>query len=109
MSIRSFKLTNLSLRNKTTVFILTILLTLFGLYSYKSMPKALYPDIVMPTIMVQTIYPGNSPADIENLITRPIEKELKSIKGLKKLSSNSLQDNSSIIVEFNTDVELKVA
>ena len=73
------------------------------------MPKALYPDIVMPTIMVQTIYPGNSPADIENLITRPIEKELKSIKGLKKLSSNSLQDNSSIIVEFNTDVELKVA
>ena len=73
------------------------------------MPKALYPDIVMPTIMVQTIYPGNSPADIENLITRPIEKELKSIKGLKKLSSNSLQDNSSIIVEFNTDIELKVA
>jgi multidrug efflux pump subunit AcrB len=109
MANRSFKLTNLSLKNKTTIFILTFLLTIFGLVSYKSMPKSLYPDIVMPTIMVQTVYPGNSPADIENLITRPIEKELKSIKGIKKLTSSSLQDNSSIIVEFNTDIELKTA
>jgi multidrug efflux pump subunit AcrB len=73
------------------------------------MPKSLYPDIVMPTIMVQTVYPGNSPADIENLITRPLEKEIKSVKGLKKLTSTSVQDNSSVIVEFNTDIELKVA
>lgn len=109
MSNRSFKITNLSLKNKTTVFILTALLTLFGIFSYKSMPKSLYPDIVMPTIMVQTVYPGNSPADIENLITRPLEKEIKSVKGLKKLTSSSIQDNSSVIVEFNTDIELKVA
>ena len=52
---------------------------------------------------------GNSPADIENLITRPLEKEIKSVKGLKKLTSTSVQDNSSVIVEFNTDIELKVA
>ena len=106
---RNFGLTSLSLKNKTSVFILTILLTLFGLFSYKNMPKSLFPDIVMPTIMVQTIYPGNSPADIENLITRPIEKQIKSVKGIKNLSSNSVQDNSSIIVEFNTDVEVKSA
>ena len=109
MSNRNFRLTNLSLKNKTTVFILTGLLALFGLFAYKSMPKSLFPDIVMPTIMVQTIYPGNSPADIENLITRPIEKELKSVKGLKNLKSTSIQDNSSIIVEFNTDIEVKTA
>ncbi len=108
-NIRNFKLTNLSLRNKTTIFILTILLAYFGMFTYKNMPKALFPDIVMPTIMVQTIYPGNSPADIENLITRPIEKEIKSIKGIKNLKSTSIQDNSSIIVEFNTDVEVKSA
>jgi len=106
---RSFGLTNLSLKNKTSVFILTGLLTLFGLYSYNDMPKSLFPDIVMPTIMVQTVYPGNSPADIENLITRPIEKQIKSVKGIKNLTSNSVQDNSSIIVEFNTDVEVKIA
>ena len=109
MSNRHFKITNLSLSNKTTVFILTTLLTLFGIFSYKSMPKSLYPDIIMPTIMVQTVYPGNSPADIENLITRPLEKEIKSVKGLKKLTSTSVQDNSSVIAEFNTDIELKVA
>ena len=60
---RNFGLTSLSLKNKTSVFILTILLTLFGLFAYKNMPKSLFPDIVMPTIMVQTVYPGNSPAD----------------------------------------------
>ncbi len=109
MANRIFKLTNLSLKNKTTIFILTMLLALFGMYSYKSMPKALYPDIVMPTIMVQTIYPGNSPADIENLITRPIEKEVKSVKGIKNLNSTSIQDNSTVMVEFNTDVEVKTA
>ena len=106
---RNFGLTTLSLKNKTSVFILTFLLTLFGLFSYKNMPKSLFPDIVMPTIMVQTVYPGNSPADIENLITRPIEKQIKSVKGIKNLSSNSVQDNSNIIVEFNTDVEVKTA
>lgn len=106
---RSFGVTNFSLKNKTSVFILTALFTLFGLYSYNDMPKSLFPDIVMPTIMVQTVYPGNSPADIENLITRPIEKQIKSVKGIKNLTSNSVQDNSSIIVEFNTDVEVKIA
>ena len=109
MSQRSFKITNLSLKNKTTVFILTALLTLFGIFSYNAMPKSLYPDIVMPTVMVQTVYPGNSPADIENLITRPIEKEIKSVKWIKKFTSSSIQDNSSVIIEFNTDIELKVA
>ena len=106
---RNFGLTNLSLRNKTSVFILAILLVFFGSLSYQNMPKSLFPDIVMPTIMVNTTYPGNSPADIENLITRPIEKQLKSISGVKNLSSNSIQDNANIIVEFNTDIEVKTA
>ena len=106
---RNFGLTNLSLRNKTSVFILALLLVFFGGLSYQNMPKSLFPDIVMPTIMVNTTYPGNSPADIENLITRPIEKQLKSINGIKNLSSNSIQDNANIIVEFNTDIEVKNA
>lgn len=106
---RNFGLTNLSLRNKTSVFILTLLFVFFGTLSYKEMPKSLFPDIVMPTIMVNTTYPGNSPADIENLITRPIEKQLKSINGIKNLSSNSIQDNANIIIEFNTDIEVKTA
>ncbi len=107
--IRNFGLTTLSLKNKNTVFLLTLVLAVFGMVSYIRLPKELFPDIVVPTVLVQTVYPGNSPADIENLITRPIEKEIDGIRGIKELSSQSLQDLSFITVEFNTGVDLNKA
>lgn len=107
--VREFKLTTLALKNKNTIFLLTVLLFLFGIYSYRSLPKELFPEIVWPQIMVQTVYPGNSPEDIENLITRPIEKEVENVRGLKELTSISAQDASMIFVEFNTDVDLEDA
>jgi multidrug efflux pump subunit AcrB len=106
---REFKLTTLALNNKNTVFLILLVLLGFGLYSYRSLPKELFPDIYIPTVMVQTFYYGNPPIDIENLITRPIEKELESIRGIKEIRSNSLQDVSVIFVEFNTDVEINQA
>ncbi|OQX77817.1 MAG: copper transporter, partial [Bacteroidetes bacterium 4484_249] len=106
---REFKLTTIALNNKNTVFLLLVILVAFGFYSYRSLPKELFPDIYIPTVMVQTVYPGNPPVDIENLITRPIEKELESIKGIKNITSNSLQDVSSIFVEFTTNVEINQA
>ena len=107
--IRNFGLTSLSLNNRNTVFLLTLVLSVFGLVSYLRMPKELFPDIVIPTVLVQTPYPGNSPADIENLITRPLEKEIEGVHGIKTLSSNSKQDISMITVEFNTGVDLDKA
>ena len=107
--IREFKLTTLALKNKNTVYLLTIILLFFGLYSYNNLPKELYPEIVWPQIMVQTIYPGNSPEDIENLITRPLEKEVENVRGLKELTSVSSQDVSMIFVEFSTDVDIEDA
>ncbi|MEA3445913.1 MAG: efflux RND transporter permease subunit [Bacteroidota bacterium] len=104
--IRDFGLSLMALKNKNTIFILSIAIIAFGIFSYKSLPKELFPEIEIPTVMVQTIYPGNPPIDIENLITRPIEKEIESIKGIKKLSSNSAQDASMIFVEFSTDIEI---
>ncbi|MEX0636711.1 MAG: efflux RND transporter permease subunit, partial [Ferruginibacter sp.] len=60
---------------------------------------------------VQTVYVGNSPKDIENLVTRPIEKQIKGITGakIKKFTSTSQQDFSSIIVEFDTEVKTQIA
>lgn len=107
--IRDFKLTTAALKNKNTIFLLTFLLALYGIFSYRSLPKELFPDVVIPTIMVQTFYPGNPPVDIENLITRPLENEINTVTGIKKLSSSSTQDNSSIFVEFQTDVDIKQA
>jgi multidrug efflux pump len=106
---KEFGLTSLSLRNSTSVMIITLLITLGGMLAYSTMPKELFPEIVMPQIYVRTVYPGNSPVDIENLITRPLEKEIKPVKGINKLTSTSVQDNSIIMVEFNTDVEVKDA
>lgn len=107
--VRNFWLSTWALNNKNTVYLITVVTVLFGFYSYISLPKELFPEINIPTIMVQTLYPGNPPVDIENLITRKIEKEVESVKGIKKLTSVSSQDASNVFVEFNTDVEIKVA
>ncbi|MDM8160320.1 efflux RND transporter permease subunit [Labilibaculum sp. K2S] len=106
---RQFKPTFGALKNKNSIFILTAILCMFGWFSYQSMPREYFPEVVIPNILISTPYPGNSPVDIENLITRPIEKELKSLKGVKKMSSASYQDMSLIVVEFNTDVDVKQA
>ncbi len=95
-----FKLTNLSVANKTTLYIFTVVLVIFGFMQYDSTPKERFPEIVFPYFMVSTIHPGTSPADMENLITRPIEKHLKGIDGIKHINSNSIQDFSSIFIEF---------
>src|SRR5690606_36798658 len=73
------------------------------------MPKESFPEIKQLTIYVSTAYPGKSPIDMGKLVTRPIEKESKSLKGVKKFTSTSIQDYSTIIVEFELDVETSKA
>ncbi|HSG67277.1 MAG TPA: efflux RND transporter permease subunit, partial [Bacteroidales bacterium] len=107
--IREFGLSTWALRNKITIFLMIFILLGFGMYSYRSLPKELFPDLVWPTIFVQTMYPGNPPLDIENLITRPLEKEIESAKGVKEIRSTSTQDVSAIFVEFNTNVAIEDA
>ncbi len=109
--IKEFKPTSWAVDNKTAVYIIAILITLFGLYKFDTLPKEQYPDIVVPTISITTVYVGNSPKDIENLVTRPIEKQLKGISGakVKKITSTSQTDYSLIIVEFDTDVKTEIA
>ena len=109
--IKEFKPTSWAVDNRTAVYIIAILISAFGLYKFNTMPKEQYPDIVVPTISVATVYVGNSPKDIENLVTRPIEKQLKGISGakVKKITSTSQTDYSLIVVEFDTDVKTEFA
>ncbi len=104
--MKEFKLTSWSIDNSTSVFIITILITMAGLLSYLAIPKEQFPDVTVPQIFVTTIYPGASPSDMEQLVTKPIEKQLKGLTGVKKITSSSVQDFSSIIVEFNTDLDV---
>ncbi len=96
-------------KNRTTVYLITILLTLTGYSIFNNLPKEQFPEIVIPQIYVNTVYAGTAPADIENLINKPLEKQLKSEKGVKNVKSNALQDVSIILIEFETDVEVQVA
>jgi len=100
MKHKEFKITNLSVANKTTIYIFTVILVIFGFMQYDTTPKEKFPEIVFPYFMVSTIHPGTSPADMENLVTRPIEKHLKGVDGVKHINSNSIQDFSSIFIEF---------
>jgi multidrug efflux pump len=104
--IKEFFASSWAINNKKTIYILTIILGFWGMSSYNSLPKEAFPEIVVPTIYVSTVYPGTSPANMENLVTKQIEKQIKSISGVKKITSNSLQDFSNVIVEFNTDIEV---
>jgi multidrug efflux pump len=105
---KEFKPTSWSIDNKITIFVLSIIVTLAGLMSYNALPKEKFPDIVIPTIYVATVYPGNSPSDMEK-ISKQIEKQVKSISGIKKIKSTSIQDFSNVVIEFSTDVPVPIA
>jgi len=106
---REFFATSWAIDNKISVYVLVFIICAFGVLNYNTIPKEQIPEIIIPMININTIYPGTSPSDMENLVTRPLEKNLKSISGVKKITSRSVQDFSAIIVEFNTGIEIKDA
>ncbi len=105
---KEFKPTSWAIDNKVAIYVATVLICVMGVVIYNRLPKENFPEVVFPQIYVATFYTG-APADIENLITKPIEKEVKSIVGVTKITSNSVQNFSSIIVEFETDIDVTEA
>jgi multidrug efflux pump len=106
---KEFKPTSWAIDNKVSIYVATVIICLAGIMTYIGLPKENFPEVVFPQIFVATIYPGAAPADIENLITKEIEKEIKSISGVKKVKSNSVQSFSNVIVEFETDIDVDKA
>ncbi|MEZ4842925.1 MAG: efflux RND transporter permease subunit [Bacteroidia bacterium] len=102
---KEFKLSTWSVKNKISVYVMVVIVVVLGMVAYKTMPKESFPEVKLPTMYINVAYPGNSPLDMENLVTRPIEKEVNGINGITKLTSTSIQDFSIIIAEFNFDIE----
>jgi multidrug efflux pump subunit AcrB len=102
--LKEFGLTSLSVKNATTVVVLTVILAITGITSYKQMPAEAFPEVIIPEIYVGTAYPGNSPLDMEKLVTRPLEKEINSITGIDDIISTSTQGYSAIQVKFDFSV-----
>lgn len=92
------------------VILLILVITTWGLYAFFSLPRESNPEIKIPIAVVTTAYPGASPGDVEEFVTKKIETELSGLKGLKKLTSKSYNSLSSITVEFDAkeDTEASV-
>lgn len=102
--IKEFKLSTWSIHNKMTVFVIIAMIFIAGIFSYTSMPREAFPEIVVPEIYVSTPYPGNSALDIEKLVTRPLEKEINGISGVDEIVSTSIEGYSSIQVKFDFSI-----
>ncbi len=103
------RITNYAIRHRLTVYFLILILCLGGTGVYVSLPRESFPEVQVPFIVVYTVYPGVSPTDMETLVTRPIETELKTLTGVKEISSTTSEGLSSISVEFNPEEDLDTA
>lgn len=103
------KLTEITLKNRTVIVALAVILVFAGLFSYISIPKESNPAIEIPVFIITTIYPGISPSDMESLVTQPIERQLQGISGIKDIRSTTLESVSTVVVEFDLDVPLDQA
>jgi multidrug efflux pump len=107
--IKEFKPASWSIDNRTSIYLITLFVVAAGVMRYNSLAKEQYPEVVFPQIMVNTIYPGTSPENMESLVSKPIETQAKSITGVKKITSNSVENFSSVMVEFNTTEDVEKA
>ena len=94
------------IKNRIAVAVLCFVIAIAGVYAYSAMPRESAPDITIPYVFISTDYPGVAPEDIENSITIPIEKKLKGLAKVKKITSSSTEGLSSIVIEFVTGTDI---
>jgi multidrug efflux pump len=107
--IKEFKPSSWSIDNKTSIYLITLFVLITGVVAYQNLAKEQFPEVVFPQIMVNTIYPGTSPENMESLVSKEIEKECKGITGVKKITSNSVENFSSVMIEFSTTEDVEKA
>ncbi|RDU35784.1 AcrB/AcrD/AcrF family protein [Neobacillus piezotolerans] len=98
-----------SLKNKFAIWLLTIMVTVAGLYSGIRMKLETLPDITIPVITVTTILPGASPEEVAEKISEPMEKRLQNLDGVKNVSSSSYQNASSLQIEYSYKKDMEEA
>ena len=106
---KEFRVTSFAVEHRTSVMVLLFIITLMGALSYRAIPKESFPEIAIPMVAINTIYPGVSPADVESQVTRVIEEELSTISDIEELTSTSVEGYSSITAQFGTAVNLDEA
>lgn len=98
-----------SLHNKFAIWILTVLVVIAGLYSGTRMKSETIPNIDVPIVMVTTVYPGASPEEILDKVTKPLELQVRNLQGVSVVSSTSMENASSIILEYEYSKNMEKA
>src|SRR6478609_5285053 len=101
---KEFGISSWAIDNRVTVYILTFIIVFAGIHAYVTMPRESFPEIIENKIYISSVFPGNSAEDVEKLVTKPLEDQIKNISGVEKVTSNSFQDYGMIIVEFNEKI-----
>ncbi len=99
-------ISDLSVKNRVSVFVLVAVIILGGAYAYHTLPRESFPDVQIPNVIVTTFYRGVSPEDMEQSVTMEIEQELKGLDGVKEVKSISSEGVSFINLEFTTDTDI---
>jgi len=100
---------NAAIGRGRTVMVAFLVIIGAGIYSYGALPKQAEPDITFPLIFIQIFLEGSSPEDVERLLIRPMEQELRSLEGLIKMEATAGESNASINLEFQSDIDIAVA
>ncbi|MCW8345206.1 efflux RND transporter permease subunit [Vibrio sp. ZSDZ65] len=98
-----------ALSRSRTMISLLVLILIAGVVTYNTIPKESSPDITIPIIYVSVGHQGISPDDSERLLVRPLEKELRSIEGVKEMTATASEGHASVTLEFNVGVDLTQA
>jgi multidrug efflux pump subunit AcrB len=106
---KEFGISSWAVDNRVTVYILTFIIVIAGLTAYINMPREDFPEIIENKIYISSVFPGNSAEDVEKLVIKPLEKQIKNISGVDKVTSSSFQDYGMIIAEFSDDVTVEQA
>ena len=105
--LEPMKIVETAIANARLTISVLLFLMLAGAMAYVSIPKEAEPDIQIPILYVSMRYDGISPEDSERLLLRPMETALKSITGIKKMTSTAYQGGGNVLIEFQAGADLE--
>ncbi|MFA0964723.1 efflux RND transporter permease subunit [Roseivirga sp. BDSF3-8] len=103
------QLVKTSIKRPTIVVVLFTILLALGAFSYTQLNYELIPKISSPIVSVVTVYPGASPYEVENSVTKEIEDAVSSMEGIKKITSNSMESVSVVTVELEQSMDVDLS
>lgn len=102
-------LAELSIKRPIFITCIVFLSIVAGLMAFSRLGVDLFPDVTFPVVVISTPYPGAGPEEIETLISKPLEDQVSTISGLKRLTSASQEGMSTVVAEFNLETDFKYA